>query len=450
MRHCWITLPLAVASLVFLAGVGASEEYAGNAYRQEDGSATAAPTPRIVRLPRKDAAPLPERIRAMELSEFEKIARQCNPTLIQAGARVQAARAKWEQVGLYPNPFIGYQANEMNDMGQAGQQGAAFSQEIVTAGKLRRGRDVAACSLRQAECVWSAQHGRVMNDVRHAFYDVLAAQLTIELAERLVGIGQEGVRSAEQLFEAQEVSRVDVLQARIEADSARILSEKARNRYKAAWRNLAVVIGVPDMRPAPMSGEIQKGLERLTWEGSLQSILGNSPILAEARAGVSRAQARVDRELAVRIPNLDIQAGVLYDNATQYTIAEAGVGFTLPLFNRNQGNIRKAEVELTAARGEVRRVALELQQRLAVEFERYENARFQVDKYSREILPNARKTLDLVTVGYRQGEFDYVPLLTAQRTFFRVNMDYVDSLRELRAAAVSIEGYLLRDSLQQR
>lgn len=439
MKHRRIISALAVGLFAFIAAAGHGDEFAGGN-----------PVPRIVRLPRKDAVPLPERIRAMELGEFEEIARQCNPTLIQAGARVQAARAEWEQVGLYPNPHIGYESHEMNDMGQAGQQGAAFSQEIVTAGKRRRGRDVAACALRQAEHVWSAQHCRVINDVRHAFYEVMAAQLTIELAERLVGIGQEGVRSAEQLFEAQEVSRVDVLQARIEADSARILSEKARNRHKAAWRNLAVVVGTPDIRPIQLSGEIQKGIERLAWEMSIQHVLGNSPVLAEARAGVSRAQARVDQELAERIPNLDIQGGVLYDNATRDTIAEAGVGFTVPLFNRNQGNIRKAEVELTAARGEVRRVALELQQRLAVEFERYENARFQVDKYSREILPNARKTLDLVTIGYRQGEFDYVTLLTAQRTFFQVNMDYVDSLSELRAAAVSIDGYLLSDSLQQR
>ncbi len=391
-----------------------------------------------------------ERRRGMDLSEFEEIARRCNPTLAQAAARVQAARAEWVQAGLYPNPHVGYEANEMNDEGQAGQQGAAFGQEFVTAGKLQRNRDVAAHAIRQAEYSWAAQNGRVLNDVRQAFYEVLVAQRTVELTKRLVGVGQEGVRAAEELFRAQEVSRVDVLQARIEADTAHILAEKARNRRRAAWRNLTVVIGMADMQPVPLLGEIQDGLARLTWEESLGRVLGNSPVLAETRAGVARAEARVERELAERIPNLDLQAGVLYDNATRDTIAEVAVGVALPLFNRNQGNIRKAQMELAAARGEVRRAALELQQQLATVFERYENARWQVEKYAREILPNAQTSLELVTAGYRQGEFGYVTLLTAQRTFFRVNLAYVETLRELRLAAVSIKGDLLSGSLQQR
>jgi cobalt-zinc-cadmium efflux system outer membrane protein len=93
---------------------------------------------------------------------------------------------------------------------------------------------------------------------------------------------------------------------------------------------------------------------------------------------------------------------------------------------------------------------LDLQQRLAVAFEQYQNARCQVEKYAAQILPNAQASLDLVTAGYRQGEFNYVTLLTAQRTFFQVNLAYIEAIRDLRAATVAIEGNLLSDSLQQR
>ncbi|NLF09627.1 MAG: TolC family protein [Pirellulaceae bacterium] len=408
------------------------------------------PPPRVVRLPRNDAAPLPlAQLRPMELSDFEQLARRCNPTLAQAAARVQTARAEWEQVGLYPNPEVGYRANEMNADGTAGKQGGAVAQEIVTAGKLRRNRQVAAYQLRQAEWVWAAQHCRVMNDVRRAFYEVLAAQLTIELAEKLIEIEEASEQFAEERFRAAEISRVDLIQIRIEADSARIEAEKARNRLRAAWRNLAVVVGDPELQPVRLSGAIFADLAELTWEESLDRLLCNSPVLAKARAGVNRAEARLGRELVERIPNLDLQAGVFYDNASRDTIAEAGVGVSLPLFNRNQGNIRKAQAELAAARGEVRRTALELQQQLAAEFERYENALCRVEKYSREMLPNAQKALELATQAYRQGETDYVSLLTVQRTFYRINLDYIEALRELRLTTVSIEGYLLGGGLQQ-
>ena len=86
--------------------------------------------------------------------------------------------------------------------------------------------------------------------------------------------------------------------------------------------------------------------------------------------------------------------------------------------------------------------------RLAVVFEQYTNARFQVEKYQRDILPNAEASLKLTNSGYRQGEYGYLSLLTAQRTFFRTNLAYLDALRELRATATTIEGNLLNDSLQ--
>jgi len=419
------TLPLAVLMVVFTFWAGAAE-------------------PEPIALP-PEAAPLPE---GMSLAELEGIAEHGNPTLVQAAARVRAAQAECVQVGLYPNPRIGYQATDMGVGGTSGKQGAVAGQEFVTAGKLKRNREVAAQEIQQAEFAWQAQRQRVVNDVRRAFYEVLVAQRTVELTDELVRIGQEGVKAAEALLKAKEVSRVDVLQARIEADSAGILAEKARNRHLAAWRNLALVIGSPDMPVTKLTGDLEENLAEFTWEATVNRVLGESPQVAEARTGVSRAEAVVSRECAVRIPNVDMQVGVAYDNEARDSIAEVQAGFALPLFNRNQGNIRKAEAELIAARHEVRRVELELQQQLAAAFEQYRNARYQVQRYSQQILPNAQASLDLVAAGYRQGEFNYITLLTAQRTFFQVNLAYVDSMRDLRTIVVAIEGYLLTDSLQ--
>ncbi len=110
------------------------------------------------------------------------------------------------------------------------------------------------------------------------------------------------------------------------------------------------------------------------------------------------------------------------------------VGLPLPLWNRNQGNITKAQSQLIAAENEVRRMELELRQRLAPAFERYQNAREQSQKYSEDILPNAAKTLDLTRSGYQQGEFNYQALLIAQRTYFQANLSYLESLPQLRSA----------------
>jgi cobalt-zinc-cadmium efflux system outer membrane protein len=284
--------------------------------------------------------------------------------------------------------------------------------------------------------------------VRRGFYDVLVAQRAVELTEQLVRIGEQGVNAAEQLAKAKEVARTDVLQARIEADSARILFEKARNRYTSAWRGLAAVVGDPALPLTPLAGSLEDGMVQLAWEDTLNRLLAQSPQLAGAHAGLARAQATLNREWAGRVPNVDLQAGVQYDNATRDAFTSVQVGVPIPVHNRNQGNIRRAQAELAAAQHEVRRMRLALEQRLAAVFEQYATAYQQVEKYNRDIMPNAEESLKLVSAGYQQGEFSYLVLLTAQRTYFQTNLAYLDALRDLRAAAVAIDGNLLADSLQ--
>jgi len=414
-------------------------------------------------MPESPAAPLPPAVRikqatppgegtastfGLSLVELEAMAERCNPTLAQAVAQVQAARGQCLQVGLYPNPVVGYVGSEIGNEGRAGQQGSFIGQEVVTAGKLHWNRAVASQGVRQAEYAWATQRFRVLTDVRRGFYDVLVAQRTVELAEQLVAVGERGVKSTEDLMKAKEVARVDVLQSRIEADSARILLEKARNRYTAAWRNLAAVVGDPALSPTPLAGRLQDGMVRFTWEETLNRLLTESPQLAGAQAGVARAEAALSRECAGRIPNVDLQAGVQYDNATRDAFASVQVGVPIPIYNRNQGNIARAQAELTAARHEVQRVRLALEQRLAAVFEQYATAHQEVEKYNHDILPNAEESLRLVSAGYRQGEFSYLVLLTAQRTYFQTHVAYLDALRDLRAATATLEGNLLSDSLQ--
>ena len=100
-----------------------------------------------------------------------------------------------------------------------------------------------------------------------------------------------------------------------------------------------------------------------------------------------------------------------------------------------------------SAQAEVDRVALDLRTRLAAMFERYVNSREFVNRYERDILPNAKESVDLASSRYRAGEANYTSLLLAQRTYLQTQIAYLDSLRELRETSVLIDGLLLSDSL---
>ena len=182
------------------------------------------------------------------------------------------------------------------------------------------------------------------------------------------------------------------------------------------------------------------------------NLVSESPEMAAALTDVERARWAVNRAHAEPIPNIDVQAVVQSDNGTGSSNANLQVSMPIPWLNRNQGGIRQAHAEVVAAERAVDRLEFSFKQRLATVYQRYANARNQVVDYSKEggILANSRTTLDFVRRAYQAGELNYLDLITAQRTFSQTNLAYIESLGELWAAIVEIDGMLLKGSLEGR
>jgi cobalt-zinc-cadmium efflux system outer membrane protein len=430
--------PLRTAGFTVLCALLAAPADAQTVAANQQPSGHTAASPERLPEPREVASVTPT-----TLDEFQAFATSNHPAVGKAAARVEAARGRWVQAGLYPNPSVGYVGEEIGNENSAGMHGAMVSQELVRGGKLQLSRVVACREIEQARQQFEAERRRVLNDVTIEFYTVLTAQRAQELAADLLRLGEQGVESTEQLFNAQEASRVDLLQAKIEVESARVASEAAMFRHQAAWRRLAAAVSLPEMEPVKLEGDLLEDLPALEWQASLERVLASSPELAAARTGIARARARVRREQVEPIGNLSVQAGVMHDFHSRDDVVTVQAMVPLPWHNRNQGNIQEASAEVREAMAEVLRLELDVQKRLAAAFERYSNARYQVDRYSQSILPNAKKSLDLVTVGYRQGEFNFLTLLTAQRTYFQTNLAYLSAVRELRESTIVIEGLLI-------
>ena len=279
--------------------------------------------------PPTDDVPMPphsEGIAPLTLNDLEQTAWECNPTLVQARMAVRAAQGAYVQAGLYPNPVLGYVADEIGNLGSQGFQGGGVAQEIVTAGKLPLGRAVAGHEIEQARFAWEAQRWRVTNDVRVGYYETLLAQKTIDVNEQLLGVEKQVLKSTEQLRAAQEVSEVDVLQARVETENAQLDLSESRYRYQSAWRRLAAVVGRPQMEPAPLAGDVTRDLPAITWEQSLALLLTQSPELAQARAGVERARCEVARQCALRNPQLRDWHGGEAGHRNRFHGGRRGVG----------------------------------------------------------------------------------------------------------------------------
>jgi cobalt-zinc-cadmium efflux system outer membrane protein len=383
----------------------------------------------------------------LRLEVLEQLALGNNPAIGQAAAKVRALRGKYVQVGLPPNPSVGYVASEIGNEGRAGQQGAFAGQDFITGGKLDKNRAIVAAEIDKAEQALAATRTRVTTDVRTNYYRAMVAQQRVELATSLVKLIGEAVKASEELLEAEEITRAGLLQVEVELQTSEIVLRNAENELSAAWQQLSAVVGDMEMPPQKLVGDPTVLPQELDWDETLARITMLSPEMAVAMADLSRSRRTLNRANAEPVPDINTQFMVQYDNSTEDTIGGIQVGIPIPLWNKNQGGIRQAQSEISVASQNIDRVALDLKNRLATTFRDYANAHSQADTYSTKILPRAQQTFDLVRLGYSQGEVGYLDLLTAQRTYTQTNLAYLDSLNSLWESHIKIDGLLLSDSL---
>ena len=370
-----------------------------------------------------------------------------NPTLQQALADVERTRGRRFQSTRYPNPTAGYQASEVGNDGNAGQQGLFLSQEFVTAGKLGLNDQVYGWDVQQALWSWKTQQFRVANSVRLRHVDLLAARRTVQVWQQIESSAQNAHDVAETLLEVGEIPHNQLLQATVELRRAKLNAINSETVLLAAGRRLAAMVGVPDLDVASLAGDLNLEPPQLEFDSALNRLTEASPQLHAARATVARTGWATRRAGVEPIPNLESQLVVQYDDSTTDTIAGVQLGMRLPVFDRNRGNIRATHGERIRASFEIRRLELALRDRLAVAFQNYTAAARSAHAFRDSLLPLTRENLELTLDGFRIGESSYLQLLTAQHTWFDTVLDDVEARRRLWQSVISIQGLLVADGL---
>jgi cobalt-zinc-cadmium efflux system outer membrane protein len=392
--------------------------------------------------------------RPLGLADLEQMALTGNPTLAQAAANVEAARGRTLQAGLYPNPTIGYNAEQLGLRGRAAageQNGLFIDQTFVTAGKLRLNRARFAQEVSQMEWQATAQQYRVLNGVRVRFFQLLAMQRLLDVQNELQKVAADAVTTTEELVNVGAANRPDLLQARIEERQEKVALANARTHYDSAWRQLAAFVGQPDLCVGRLEGNLEEGPQLPDCEATLAHLLDASPEIQVARAEVVRSEIALQRERVEPIPNVNLRVSSGYDFEAdgRKVTTSVQIGAVVPLCNRNQGNIRAAQAQLAYAQQNVCRVELSLRQRLAQAYARYTTAAAVVKMYREQNLPDAREAYELYLKTFRERKAAWPQVLVAQRTYFQISVDYTQALDEMRRAEVAILGLLLVDGLDE-
>ncbi|MFG0266254.1 MAG: TolC family protein [Rhodopirellula sp. JB055] len=379
----------------------------------------------------------------LTLSSVESIALGTHPAIAEARARVAFSNGQAVQAGLPFNPVFQYQSDEIGNESASGLHSVQLSQQFVTANKLEIAQQVQAHEAEKRRSELRMAELRVLTDVRTAFANALVGQRRAEIATQIVHVAEESLSSVKDLLDAQEVSRVAWLQARVELEQARITAENAATQLQANRQALAAAAGLDALPDDILVGDIAEGLIDTPWDVLLAEVSATSPEITAAGSALERARWSLRLACAQVTPNVTGLVGVGVDAATDDTFARVGISVPLPLWNRNQGNIRSARASISEASAAIERTQLSLEGRLANAVGRYQVALQRYRRLNESVLPISEETYQLSQRAFDAGETDYLQLLTVQRTLFNTRLSVLEAAAQARQAAAEIEGLLV-------
>jgi outer membrane protein, heavy metal efflux system len=407
------------------------------------------------------SAPVPDLLKeavgrpAMSLADFLKLGDANNPTLKQAKELVQRTQQQARQAALYPNPAVGYQGEQIRGGSYGGgEQGGFVQQTIVLGGKLGARREIYQQQQKSDEIGVSEQMYRVHGGIEQAFYDALTAQEAVRLRQQLLGIALDAVQTVHQLANVGQADEPDILQTEVEAEQAEVDYANAQREYLQAFQVLAAISGKPGLSVCPLKGDLEKTPD-LNANQMVDTIVAGSPTVKRAEQEVAVAEARLKDARREIVPDLQLRAGEQY-NAEQVSTnpvkpvgaqSFASAGINIPLWNRNQGNVGAAKVDVERAQENVLREQLALRQQAAPLAQSFESARFEADRYRTELLPRASKAYQLYLQKYKKMAQAYPQVLVSQRTYFQLRIGYLMALHEVWRSAVALQNFTLTGGL---
>jgi cobalt-zinc-cadmium efflux system outer membrane protein len=239
------------------------------------------------------------------------------------------------------------------------------------------------------------------------------------------------------------------LQAKIERNRAQITLNDAVIERETAAKELALLLGWP----TGVTPEITDTLDHLPVDidedAALYQLIAESPQMRQARAGQDAARARLYQEQKEAGINVSTGGSVAYNTVEKQTEVSVGIAIPLRMHNRNQGNIMKAQSEMTAAARNIERVEKALTAEFHNRFAEYRTAKQRVALYQDSILSEVEESLHLMMQAYQHGQSNYVELLNTQRTLFNVKIEYLDSISLLMTSSTKINGYLLNGAFDR-
>lgn len=375
-----------------------------------------------------------------ELAAFAKEMRALEGVTLQAGLlRNPELVVNIENVGNVQKPQNSSGATESTTEKVAQQLSTIRLNQLIELGGKRPARVVAA-SLGQevAGKDYEARRVELIARVANVFIEVLAGQERLRLAEETSQLAQKVVNTVARRVQAGKAPPIEETRAGVAFSTTRIELVQAQRDLAAARKRLTLLWGNSSPQFSKALGDLGSLVILPSFETLAERVLV-SPMALRSLKNVEQRKAMLAVERTRRIPNLTLGGGAIHHALAGGTTIVAGLMVPLPLFDRNQGNLREAHHRVDKAVDEQAATDLRLKAELTQAYEALSAAQNETRVLRSEILPAARSAFEVTNKGYELGKFGYLEVLDAQRTLFQNQILYVRALANYQRLVNELE-----------
>lgn len=366
-----------------------------------------------------------------------------NPDLAASTFELHAADARIEQARLRPNPELSVELE--NFAGSGAAQGTralestlSLAQVIEMGGKrsfrtavATRDRDLIGIERQAAQL-------DVLAEVTRRFITLVAAQERVTFATSTKDLVQRTLDASSARVQAARSPEAERSRARIALTRAAVEEQHAQSELRSARLALAASWGSVEPAFTAASADLFAMEPVEAFEALVDRLERNPDFLRFASAARLR-EAEVQLARARARPNLTFGAGVRRLEETNDIALVAGFSVALPVYDRNRGSIREAEVRL--AQSEATRHAAFVRARATV-YALYQEllaTRGRLETLRAEAIPQAEQALQQTQLGYERGRFSYLELATAQQEVLEIRAAIIEAAADTHRVRAEIE-----------
>ncbi len=366
----------------------------------------------------------------LTLQEAIRLAIGRNPSLAAAKNEIQAAEGDKIAASKRLNPAVSLQAEDFKLSSNPGpffqtqEITLRFDYEIERGGRRRLRTEAAGQALKAQRLAYQDRVRLMTLEVERAFARAMLAKSNLEASHSLLDETERMISLNRVRFEQGEISALEL--NRIEVEKLKFQDDVFQSdlMLRNAKSSLLALLNAPDLsRNLDVEGSLQitgqaaePGLpQRAPLAELLRIAYERRPDIASRLEEKKRANAETLLQRAIRYPNITVGGGYkrnLADNSIVF-----GVTIPLKIFNRNEGEIARAEAEQERAANLVAAVRKEIELEVQQAYNAAEVNRQRVEYIGTRYMKKAGEASRVTLASYNLGGATLLDYLDAQRAY---------------------------------